>query len=170
MAKILLFQRNWFRSKSYFMRLIKLNMYAGKCAAPGNTWPLCPQLHLFLFHHLNVQHSNRFLAVPLFVRLKSKYSPPSSWKVGFMGTENDHNTPSVLKANIYIDHCLTFPFSPLPVCPGVQLTADWTPVRLVCCWSRDEAPTHWLTCSSSKVSPRPVLKKFHFHWNATGHC
>lgn len=93
-----------FRSdpKSDFMRLIMLNMTAGKCAAPGNTLRRCPQLHLLFFSLLIVQHSNRFLAFLLFVRLKSKHSPPSCWKVWFMGTENDHNTASVLKPNIYI--------------------------------------------------------------------
>ena len=52
-----------------------------------------------------------------------------------------------LYPKMHIKYFLSISPSPL------QLMADWLEVMQVWCWLREEAPTHWLTCASSTVSP-----------------
>lgn len=52
----------------------------------------------------------------------------------------------------YLCFSINLPHLDLLLSVCLQLMADWTLVMLVCCWLRDEAPTRWLTCESSKVS------------------
>lgn len=93
--------------------------------------------------------------LPLFPPLQSKPSSPSflleSLIHGSWGQQNISNNCKYSYFFINLPlffHPLLFLFLSL----SVQLMAGWTLVMLVCCWLRDEAPTRWLTCESSKVS------------------
>lgn len=155
MSKILLFHRGWFQndSKSDFMRLIVSNITAGTCAALWDTLLRCP-LITPLTAPLIVQPWCSYM---LFLLCCLNTHPLSlsaaSWKVWCMDSWSQKLPQQSLSENTkYLCFFISLPHLDLllPVC--LQPMADWTLVMLVCCWLRDEAPTRWLTCESSKVS------------------
>lgn len=146
-------------SKSAFMRLIMLNIYAQHRGALCSVVLSSPRWLLDIQPStLCLLSSSYFPCSSLNTHLLSLL-PPGKFDSWVLCAKNGHTRTSVITPNIYISSSTYLFFfsilsfsSPLSFSVCVQLMADWTLVMLVCCWLRDEAPTLWLTCESSKVS------------------
>lgn len=148
-----LFQKCWFKEqhKSDFISSV-MNITAGECVQHGGTFCLC--CSLITTTQCSIPCSTEFsgtLNHPFSCfafNLNIQVSVPQRDLFRSAGRAVLPKCPQHHKIRY-----IFFPFSILSLFSSVfqQLNANWTLVMLVCCWLREEAPTHWLTCKSSKV-------------------